>query len=201
MLLFSFIFILLFTFVDLPRLMKEVRRILKPDGCFMFAMVGGSTLPELRSCLVLAEMERDGGVSPHVGPFIDFPDVGSLLSAAGFQLPTIDIDTIQIAYPDAAILMEHLQRMGENNACINRRNRVPLDIFLATAALYQQLHQLESTHDDTPTPSVDDMTIQQKEEESIVATVQVIYGIGWTPHKSQPKPLPRGSATKKIGQL
>jgi NADH dehydrogenase [ubiquinone] 1 alpha subcomplex assembly factor 5 len=168
--------------------MKEVRRILKPDGCFMFAMVGGSTLPELRSCLVLAEMERDGGVSPHVGPFIDFPDVGSLLSSAGFQLPTIDIDTLQLAYPDAAILMEHLQRMGESNACINRRNRVHSDLFLATAALYQQLHQLDSTNG-------------SEEEECVVATVQVIYGIGWTPHMSQPKPLPRGSATKKIGQL
>ena len=49
-------------------------------------MVGGSTLSELRSSFVLAEIERDGGVSPHVGPFVDFSDVGSLLSAAGFQL-------------------------------------------------------------------------------------------------------------------
>ena len=49
----------------------------------MFAMVGGATLPELRSSLVLAEMERDGGVSPHVGPFVDFSDIGSLMGSAG----------------------------------------------------------------------------------------------------------------------
>jgi NADH dehydrogenase [ubiquinone] 1 alpha subcomplex assembly factor 5 len=43
---------------DLPGLWREIRRVLKPDGCFMFAMVGGATLTELRSSLVLAEMER-----------------------------------------------------------------------------------------------------------------------------------------------
>ena len=47
---------------DLPKLFAEVKRILKDDGCFMFAMVGGTSLPELRSSFVLAEMERKGGV-------------------------------------------------------------------------------------------------------------------------------------------
>lgn len=163
----------------------------------MFAMVGGSTLSELRSCLVLAEMERDGGVSPHVGPFVDFADVGSLLSVAGFQLPTIDIDTLHFGYPDAAVLMEHLQRMGETNACVNRRDRVSTDTFLATAALYQQFHN--TMHDVEVSSPLPEET--ENEEEGLIATVQVIYGIGWTPHEGQPKPLPRGSATKKIGQF
>lgn len=32
---------------------------LKPDGAFIGAMLGGSTLTELRSCLLLAEQERE----------------------------------------------------------------------------------------------------------------------------------------------
>ena len=48
---------------DLPKLFSECRRVLKDDGCFMLAMVGGASLSELRSSLVLAEMERVGGVS------------------------------------------------------------------------------------------------------------------------------------------
>ncbi len=55
----------------------------------MFAMVGGSTLTELRSSLILAEMERDGGVSPHVGPFVEHSDVGSLISGAGKNIMII----------------------------------------------------------------------------------------------------------------
>ena len=43
---------------DLPNLLSEVNRVLKPDGCLLFAMPGGGTLPELRSSLILAESER-----------------------------------------------------------------------------------------------------------------------------------------------
>ncbi len=35
---------------------------LKPDGAFIGAMLGGSTLTELRSCLLLAEQEREVSV-------------------------------------------------------------------------------------------------------------------------------------------
>merc|ERR1719491_982503 len=45
---------------DIESLLEEVKRVLKPDGCFICAMIGGSTLSELRSSFVLAEMERDG---------------------------------------------------------------------------------------------------------------------------------------------
>lgn len=34
-------------------------QVLKPDGAFIGAMLGGSTLTELRSCLLLAEQERE----------------------------------------------------------------------------------------------------------------------------------------------
>eukprot|EP00550_Attheya_septentrionalis_P000127 CAMPEP_0198288958 /NCGR_PEP_ID=MMETSP1449-20131203/7308_1 /TAXON_ID=420275 /ORGANISM="Attheya septentrionalis, Strain CCMP2084" /LENGTH=316 /DNA_ID=CAMNT_0043987205 /DNA_START=273 /DNA_END=1220 /DNA_ORIENTATION=+ len=152
---------------DLPTFLSETKRILKPDGCLIFAVVGGSTLFELRSSLVLAEMERDGGVSPHVGPFVDFADVGTLLTSAGFTLPTVDIDTIKLAYPNATVLMEHLQRMGENNASLNRRSRVGADTFLAAACIYDQAYPLQDDAED--------------EEDSIEASVQVIYAIGWSP--------------------
>ena len=171
---------------DLPGLWKEIRRVLKPDGCFMFAMVGGSTLNELRSSMVLAELERDGGVSPHVGPFVEFSDVGALLTNAGFNLTTIDIDTIKVGYPNAFVLMEHLQRMGESNVCINRRDRMTVDTFLASACIYDGMYPLEN---------------QEPHENDIEATVQVIYGIGWAPDSSQPKPKERGSASHKIGDI
>jgi hypothetical protein len=36
----------------------------------------------------IAEQERDGGVSPHVSPFVGVADVGNLLMGASFSLPT-----------------------------------------------------------------------------------------------------------------
>ena len=43
---------------DLPSVFQEVFRVLKPDGCFMFSMIGGATLPELRVSMVLAELAK-----------------------------------------------------------------------------------------------------------------------------------------------
>jgi NADH dehydrogenase [ubiquinone] 1 alpha subcomplex assembly factor 5 len=171
----------------LPALFSEIKRVLKPDGCFMFAMIGGTTLPELRASFVMGEVEREGGVSPHVGPFVDVSDVGSLLTSAGFNLPTIDVDTIKIAFPNAMVLMEHLQRMGESNACVNRRLRVASDTILATSCIYDELYQVE---------------LEDKNDDACIeASVQVIYAIGWSPHDSQQRPSQRGSATHKVGEI
>lgn len=66
--------------------------------------VGEGTLVELRNSFILAEQERDGGISNHMyvlasldrpihlgrSPFAGVSDVGNLLSQAGFNLTTID---------------------------------------------------------------------------------------------------------------
>jgi NADH dehydrogenase [ubiquinone] 1 alpha subcomplex assembly factor 5 len=179
---------------DLPMVFSEAKRVLKPDGCFMFAMIGGTTLPELRISLLMAEQEREGGVSPHVGPFVELSDVGGLLQRAGFTLPTIDTDTLHLTYPNAAVLMEHLQRMGENNASLKRRDRTARDTFLAAACIYDEMFQTKQQEEYGP----DHGTRRTSEVE---ASLQVIYAIGWTPHASQPAPLERGSATHSIKDI
>ena len=37
-----------------------------------------------------------GGISPHVSPAAHVADCGGLLQAAGFALPTVDVDTITV---------------------------------------------------------------------------------------------------------
>jgi NADH dehydrogenase [ubiquinone] 1 alpha subcomplex assembly factor 5 len=45
---------------NLPGCLREVLRTLKRDGVLLAAMLGGDTLYQLRSSLLLAEMERKG---------------------------------------------------------------------------------------------------------------------------------------------
>ena len=85
------------------------RRVLKPDGVFVGAMLGGSTLNDLRRAMTMGEQEREGGVSPHVSPQANVADVGGLISGAGFSLPTVDVDDITIQYSDAFMLMDELR--------------------------------------------------------------------------------------------
>jgi hypothetical protein len=39
---------------------------------------------------------EQGGMTPHVSPLIQPSDCGSLLQAAGFTLPTVDVNTIKV---------------------------------------------------------------------------------------------------------
>jgi len=108
---------------------------MKDDGCFIFAMVGGSFLVELHSSLILAEIEREGGLSHTF-----------IRSSAGFQLPTIYVDTISVGYSDSLLLMEPLQRMGDNNASLastKRSKNISIDTLLASASIYQHLFPLD----------------------------------------------------------
>jgi NADH dehydrogenase [ubiquinone] 1 alpha subcomplex assembly factor 5 len=173
---------------DLPSTFREIHRVLKPDGAIVLAMAGGSTLPELRSSMVLGEQERDGGVSVHTGPYVDVSSLGMLLTSAGFKLPTVDVDDISVTYPNMFTLCEHLQGMGESNAASNRRRPgMSRDAWLASAALYQHLFK----HDDGTDGGGDG---------DVVASMQVVYGIGWKEHESQQKPDARGAAGgNKIG--
>jgi len=88
---------LAFQFVnDLPGVLAQIRRALKPDGLLLAAMIGGDTLTELRQAFAQAEAECEGGVSPHVAPFADLRDAGSLLQRAGFALPVTDVDQVMV---------------------------------------------------------------------------------------------------------
>jgi NADH dehydrogenase [ubiquinone] 1 alpha subcomplex assembly factor 5 len=158
---------------DLPGTLVSIKDALKEDGCFIGSLLGGTTLQELRYCFYLAEQERRGGVSPHASPLVTPSDMAGLMQGAGFALPTIDLETVTVSYPDAFSLMEHLSLMGEGTSAINRQFNVGRDTFLAVAALYQELYGLE--------------------DGSVPATFQTIYVIGWAPHASQPSCKKRGS--------
>ena len=159
---------------DLPGMLLQARRALKPDGLFLASMLGGETLKDLREALMTAEAEEEGGVSPRVSPFVDVKDAGALLQRSGFALPVVDADDITIDYPDALKLMRDLSGMGESNIVAKRSKKFTKRSTLArAAAIYHERHG--------------------REDDRVHAKFQVIYLTGWAPDESQPKPLRRGS--------
>ena len=120
---------------DLPGALVQLRRVLRPGGLFLAAMLGGSTLVELRTALIEAELIEEGGASPRVSPAAELGDVAGLLLRAGFAMPVADTEKITVTYADALGLMRDLRGMGETNALTARR-RTPLRrATLARAAL------------------------------------------------------------------
>ena len=186
---------------DLPAVFAEVRRVLRPDGLFLGALLGGETLAELRSAFVAAQAEREGGVSPHISPMAGVADVGNLLAGAGFGMPTVDAEPLRVGYPDALRLCEHLQAMGENGAAAQRRLAGRRDTMLAMAAAYQTLYPAppEEEGEEGGGGGGGGGSEAGGADRGIVATFDVIYWIGWAPAADQPKPLRRGSVAKGFG--
>jgi SAM-dependent methyltransferase len=164
---------------DLPGVLAQIRRALRPDGLLLAAMIGGDTLTELRQSFAAAESECEGGVSPRVAPFVDLRDVGALLQRAGFALPVTDVDRVVVRYDNAFALMADLRRMGATNILLERR-RTPTR--RATMLRMAQIYVERFADPDG----------------RIRATFDVIWLSGWAPHESQPKPLRPGSATASL---
>jgi NADH dehydrogenase [ubiquinone] 1 alpha subcomplex assembly factor 5 len=120
---------------DLPGVLVQLRRALKPDGLMLAAMLGGQTLVELRTALFEAELEEEGGVSPRVSPAIALADAAALLQRAGFALPVADGETISATYAGLPALLRELRGMGETNALGARRRGFSRRATLARAAL------------------------------------------------------------------
>jgi SAM-dependent methyltransferase len=173
---------LAFQFVnDLPGVLTQIRRALKPDGLLLATMLGGDTLTELRQSFAAAEAECEGGVSPRVAPFADLRDVGALLQRAGFALPVTDVDRIVVRYDSAFALMADLRRMGATNILVERR-RTPTrrDTLLRMAQLYGERFA--------------------DSDGRIRATFDVLWLSGWAPHESQQQPLKPGSAKTGLAE-
>jgi SAM-dependent methyltransferase len=164
---------------DLPGVLVQIRRALRPDGLLLAALLGGETLTELRQALAQAESEIENGVSPRVMPFADLRDLGAVLQRAGFALPVTDVERITVRYASPFALMHDLRRMGATNVLVERR-RTPLR--RATLARFLEIYGERFAVPDGRGR----------------ASFEIIWLSGWAPHQSQQQPLRPGSAQQRL---
>jgi SAM-dependent methyltransferase len=164
---------------DLPGTLVQIRRILKPDGLLLAALIGGESLNELRASFAAAEAELTGGASPRVSPFVEVRSLGALLQRAGYALPVVDSDRHIVRYRDPFKLFSDLRRMGATNA-LTERSRKPLTrkILARAAEIYAQRFS--------------------DPDGRLRATFDVLWISGWSPHASQQQPLKPGSAKARL---
>lgn len=171
---------LAFQFVnDLPGVLAQIRRALRPDGLLLAAFPGGDTLTELRQSFAAAEAECEGGVSPRVSPFADLQDIGHLLQRAGLALPVTDVDRIVVRYDNAFALMRDLRGMGATNILLERRRTA------TRRATLLRMAQIYSERFSDP-------------DGRIRATFDIVWLSAWAPHESQQQPLRPGSAKASL---
>ena len=160
---------------DLPGALTLARRVLRPDGLFLGAFVGGGSLPALRAAFRAAEGDRPAA---RIHPQIDVRSAGNLLVRAGFALPVADVETLHVDYGSLGTLLDDLRGMAATNLL---RTRVPL----TRAALAAAAASFAGAAD------ADGRTHER---------VELVYLTGWAPDASQPQPAKRGSATSSLAQ-
>lgn len=167
---------------DIPGMMIQIRRALKPDGLFLGAFAGAGTLAELRESLLAAETEIYGGASPRVIPFTDVRDAGALLQRAGLALPVTDVEPVTVRYDSMFALMADLRAMGETSVLVDRSRRpATRRLFARAAEIYAERFA--------------------DADGRVRASFPVVWMSGWAPDASQPKPLKPGSAEVSLARI
>lgn len=90
--------------------LRELERVLAPEGLFMFSTLGPDSLRELRAAAGPARVHA----------FVDMHDIGDMLVAAGFAAPVMDMEMLRIEYASGLRLLDDLRASGQANA---RRDR------------------------------------------------------------------------------
>lgn len=158
---------------DLPGALTLTRRVLRPDGLFLGALVGAGSLPRLRAAWRTADGDRPAA---RLHPQIDVRAAGDLLVRAGFALPVADVETLTVRYRTLGRLVDDLRGMAGGNVLAAR-----------TAATRNGLAAAARAFAAAADP-----------DGRISEQFSLLFLTGWAPDPSQPKPAKRGSATTSL---
>jgi SAM-dependent methyltransferase len=172
----------LHTVNDLPGMLIQARRALKPDGLFLATMPGAGTLQELRDALAQAEATVTGGITPRVAPFLEVRDAGNLLQRAGFALPVVDSVSLQVQYSELGALLSELRGSGEQNMLQARQKHFTRRQVFVQAAKHYAAHYRDA-------------------QGHLNATVEIITLCGWKPAPNQQQPAKRGSGMVHLNEV
>lgn len=100
---------------DLPGALVLARRALRPGGLFVAALVGGTTLAEVRADLLAAEVALTGRATARVLPMVDPAAAPGLLQRAGFADPVVEVDTLTVRYDGLGDVLRDLRGAGAGN--------------------------------------------------------------------------------------
>ncbi len=145
------------------RVFREVRRVLRPGGLFLFTTFGPDTLRELRAAWAVVDSR------PHVSPFIDMHLLGDALVEAGFQDTVMDMEMLRLTYDSPLAMMRDIKGIGAHNALRDRPRG------LTGRRRFEALLRACEAH---------------RSEGRLPATYEVVYGHAWAPEPGVRVSLP-----------
>jgi len=139
---------------DIDALLLELRRVLKPNGLFLFTTLGPDTLQELKHCWHNIDHHL------HVHPFLDMHDIGDSLVKAKFLDPVMDMEKLIFNYSQLQLLMRDLKALGMHNIAAEKNKSLTTP---------RQLQKLNQAYENYRTATA-----------MLPVTFEVIYGHAWS---------------------
>ena len=158
---------------DLPGALTLVRRVLRPDGLFLGAFLGGSSLSTLKAALRAARPDRP---APRAHPAIDLRSAGDLLARAGLTLPVADVETLTVRYPELGRLLADLRGMGASNLLTGRAPMTRGELARVAEAF----------------------AAAADPDGRVAERFDLLFLTAWSPSPDQPKPAARGSGRASL---
>ncbi len=143
----------------------ECRRVLRPEGLFLFASFGPYTLSELRSTFAQVDTHT------HINRFVDMHELGDGLLATSFASPVMEMERITLTYADLKAVLRDLKAMGAHT--VLERDQFGLMgrvRWQALVAAYERFVQADGR---------------------FPATFEIVYGHAWAGMPKRPK-YPQG---------
>jgi len=117
--------------VDLPAVLAEFRRVLKPGGWMLFSTFSDGTLCELREAWAKADSYS------HVNAFVPLVSVDSALARLAMDDVETKLERRVIGYPSVDALLRELKGLGAHNLTRNRpRHLTGKGVFRKMLAAY-----------------------------------------------------------------
>ncbi|MFM7028810.1 MAG: methyltransferase domain-containing protein [Chakrabartia sp.] len=101
---------------DLPGALLLIRRMLRPGGLFLGALLGAGSLARFRALVRESEAQRGSQSALRFHPQIEVRSAGDLLFRAGFSTPVADQEDIKVRYSSFATLIADIRGSGAGNA-------------------------------------------------------------------------------------
>ena len=162
---------------DLPGALIAMNRALEPDGLLLLSFVGAGSFPGLRSALLAADGDRP---AQRLHPQVDVRALGDLMARAGFAMPVVDQQRLDLRYRSLFDLFADLRGMGGAQCLASAPPP------LTRAGLARATERFAALTD---------------ADGRVTEPVLILHGSGWHPSESQPRPARRGSATVSLAQV
>lgn len=133
-------------------LFKEINRVIRAEGVFLFSTLGPDTFKELKQ-------SWSHSAYSHINEFSDMHDIGDCLRQHSFNDPVVDMESIELLYREADKIIGDLRAQGVKNVNKNRNKGL---------TGRQQWHQF-----------IDNMEQSRNGSGLIPLSYEVIYGQSW----------------------